>query len=181
MTVYAMLADGFEEVEALAVVDVLKRADMDVKMISLNGKEIVTGTHGIGVVADLKFAQADFNQCDLIFLPGGMPGTIHLQEHAGLIKQIKEFAEQGKWLAAICAAPSVFGSLGLLEGKKAVCFPGFEKYLTGAEIMDERVVLDGHIFTSRGMGTALDLGLAIVGQIKGKEAEEELAHSIQYK
>lgn len=181
MTVYTMLADGFEEVEALAVVDVLKRADMEVKLVSVSGKEVVAGTHGIRIMTDLTFRNADFDGCDMIFLPGGMPGTVHLKEHAGLMRQIREFYEKGKWLAAICAAPSIFGGMGILEGKKAICFPGFEKYLRGAEITEERVVLDGHIFTSRGMGTAIDLGLEIVKYLIGEEQSEELAKSIQYK
>lgn len=181
MTVYTMLADGFEEVEALAVIDVLKRADYEVKTVSIQDKEVVMGAHNIGIVADLTWRRADFDQCDMIFLPGGMPGTMHLKEHAGLAEQIREFDRQGKWLAAICAAPSVFGGLGILEGKKAICFPGFEKYLTGADVTPERVVLDGHIFTSKGMGTAIDLGLAIVKEISGEEASEELAKSIQYR
>ena len=171
MTVYTMLADGFEEVEALAVIDVLKRADYEVKTVSIQDKELVAGA----------WRRTDFDQCDMIFLPGGMPGTMHLKEHAGLAEQIREFDRQGKWLAAICAAPSVFGGLGILEGKKAICFPGFEKYLTGADITPERVVLDGHIFTSKGMGTAIDLGLAIVKEISGEEVSEELAKSIQYR
>lgn len=181
MTVYTMLADGFEEVEALAVIDVLKRADYEVKTVSIQDKEVVAGAHNIGIVADLTWRRTDFDQCDMIFLPGGMPGTMHLKEHAGLAEQIREFDRQGKWLAAICAAPSVFGGLGILEGKKAICFPGFEKYLTGADITPERVVLDGHIFTSKGMGTAIDLGLAIVKEISGEKVSEELAKSIQYR
>ena len=161
MTVYTMLADGFEEVEALAVIDVLKRADYEVKTVSIQDKEVVAGAHNIGIVADLTWRRTDFD--------------------AGLAEQIREFDRQGKWLAAICAAPSVFGGLGILEGKKAICFPGFEKYLTGADITPERVVLDGHIFTSKGMGTAIDLGLAIVKEISGEEVSEELAKSIQYR
>ena len=106
MTIYTMLADGFEEVEALAVIDVLKRADYEVKTVSIQDKEVVTGAHNIGIVADLTWRRADFDQCDMIFLPGGMPGTMHLKEHAGLAEQIREFDRQGKWLAAICAAPS---------------------------------------------------------------------------
>ena len=145
------------------------------------GSETAAGAHNIGIVADLTWRRTDFDQCDMIFLPGGMPGTMHLKEHAGLAEQIREFDRQGKWLAAICAAPSVFGGLGILEGKKAICFPGFEKYLTGADITPERVVLDGHIFTSKGMGTAIDLGLAIVKEISGEEVSEELAKSIQYR
>ena len=115
MTVYTMLADGFEEVEALAVIDVLKRADYEVKTVSIQDKEVVAGAHNIGIVADLTWRWSDFDQCDMIFLPGGMPGTMHLKEHAGLAEQIREFDRQGKWLAAICAAPSVFGGLGILE------------------------------------------------------------------
>ena len=107
MTVYTMLADGFEEVEALAVIDVLKRADYEVKTVSIQDKEVVAGAHNIGIVADLTWRRTDFDQCDMIFLPGGMPGTMHLKEHAGLAEQIREFDRQGKWLAAICAAPSV--------------------------------------------------------------------------
>lgn len=181
MVVYTMLADGFEEVEALAVADILMRAEMEVKLVSVMGQDVVTGAHGIKVTADFNFRSANFDKCDVLFLPGGMPGTINLKEHAGLSRKIKEFDAQGKWLAAICAAPSVFGGIGLLEGKKATCFPGFEKYLNGAEVIDEKVVLDGKIFTSKGMGTAIDLGLAMVEQLVSPDKARELASSIQYR
>jgi len=181
MTVYAMLADGFEEVEALAVVDVLKRAEIEVCMVSITEKRLVTGAHQIGVSADICFGEADFDKCDMIFLPGGMPGTLNLKNHKGLAGKIKNFDKSGKKLAAICAAPSILGEMGLLDGKRAVCFPGFEDSLKGAVITNERVVMDGNIFTSKGMGTALDLGLEIVKHVISAEKSEELARTIQYK
>lgn len=181
MIVYAMLAEGFEEVEALAVVDVLKRAEIEVCMVSVTGQRLVTGAHQIGVSADICFEEADFNRCDMIFLPGGMPGTLNLKNHKGLTEQIRNFDKSGKKLAAICAAPSILGEMGILDGKHAICFPGFEDSLKGATITDKRVVTDGNIFTSKGMGTALDLGLEIVKHVISKEKSEELARTIQYK
>lgn len=181
MTVYTMLADGFEEVEALAVVDVLKRTDIDVKMVSIMEQIWVKGAHGIPVSADILFHKADFDKCDMIFLPGGMPGTLNLKKHKGLTEQIRNFESSGRKLAAICAAPSILGEMGLLEGKQAICFPGFEDSLKGAEITNERVVVDGNIFTSKGMGTAIDLGLEIVKYLISEEKSEELAKTIQYK
>lgn len=181
MIVYAMLANGFEEVEALAVVDVLKRAGIHVKMVSVTGDSLVTGAHDICIQADILFESADFAECDMIFLPGGMPGTKNLAAHQGLTEQLVKFAsDDKKWLAAICAAPSVLGELGLLEGKKAISYPGFEQMLKGAAITDEKVVRDGHIFTSKGMGTAIALGLAIVESCIGKGEADALAKSIQY-
>lgn len=181
MTVYTMLADGFEEVEALAVVDVLKRAEIAVYMVSITGERLVTGAHQIGVYADICFDEADFEKCDMIFLPGGMPGTLNLKNHKGLTEQIKNFDKSGKKLAAICAAPSILGELGILNGKRAVCFPGFEDSLKGAVIVDERAVTDGTVFTSKGMGTAIDLGLEIVKHVADKEKSEQLARTIQYR
>ena len=176
-----LFAEGYETVEALLVVDLLRRGGVEVTMASITEDEFVRSSHGVNVEMDAVLGEVDVLDYDAIILPGGMPGTMHLKEHAGLAEQIREFDRQGKWLAAICAAPSVFGGLGILEGKKAICFPGFEKYLTGADITPERVVLDGHIFTSKGMGTAIDLGLAIVKEISGEEVSEELAKSIQYR
>lgn len=181
MVVYTMLAEGFEEVEALAVVDVLKRAEIEVCMVSVTEKKLVTGAHQIGVYADMCFDEADFDKCDMIFLPGGMPGTLNLKNHKGLTKQILDFHKLGKKLAAICAAPSILGELGLLNEKRAICFPGFEDSLKGAIIVNERVVTDGTVFTSKGMGTAIDLGLEIVKHVISSEKSEELAKTIQYK
>lgn len=124
MTVYTMLADGFEEVEALAVIDVLKRADYEVKTVSVQDKEVVTGAHNIGIVADLTWRRADFDQCDMIFLPGGMPGTMHLKEHAGLAEQIREFDRQGKWLAAHLCRAECIRRTGHTRGKESHLFSG---------------------------------------------------------
>ncbi len=182
MKVYAMLADGFEEVEAIAVIDLLRRDGVEVNTVSIMGRRAVTGAHQIRIEADQTFEQTDFTEGDMIFLPGGMPGTKHLQAHEGLAQQLKQYAErEDKWLAAICAAPSVLGSLGILKGKKATCYPGFEEKLDGAILMEEPVVADGQIFTSRGVGTALDLGLAIVEVWSGRDEAAELSRGIQYR
>ncbi len=181
MRVYTMLADGFEEVEAIAVIDLLLRAGIEVDTVSISDQLAVNGAHGIQITANCLFEEVDFEQCDMIFLPGGMPGTKNLDTHEGLKQQITQFNVSGKWLAAICAAPSVFGKMGILNGRKAICFPGFEEALHGAEIVNQPVVCDDHIFTSKGMGTAIDLGLAIIEKVVGKEQAEEMARTIQYK
>ena len=180
MTVYTMLADGFEEVEALAVIDVLKRADYEVKTVSIQDKEVVAGAHNIGIVADLTWRRTDFDQCDMIFLPGGMPGSRYLADHKALGALLKDYAEHGRKVAAICAAPGVLGGLGILKGKKAVCYPGVEDKLIGAEVLFEEVVQDGCVTTSRGMGTAIPFALHLVSQLVSPEKAEELKKSIIY-
>ena len=170
----AMLADGFEEVEALAVIDILRRADIETNMISISSNKKVTGAHNISIEADMLLED--------IFLPGGMPGTNNLDGCEKLCQAILDFDREKKLLAAICAAPKIYGRLGILKGRKAVCYPGFENYLTGAEVkMEARAVKDGHIITGRGMGTAIDLGLALVEELAGKNKSEELASAIQYR
>ena len=179
--VYAFLTEGFELVEALAVVDVLKRASIEVVTVSIMDKKNVLSAQKVEVVADTMFADNDYKDADVLFLPGG-PGTKGLEAHAGLAHTLKMHYAAGKKLAAICAAPSVFGHLGFLEGKKATCFPGFEKYLDGAQVLlaPVRVVTDGNITTSRGMGTSVDLGLEIVKLLISEEKAKELAASTQY-
>jgi 4-methyl-5(b-hydroxyethyl)-thiazole monophosphate biosynthesis len=164
--VYVHLADGFEEIEALAVVDVLRRAEIDAKTVSVTGSRTVRGAHDIAVNADLLFAEADYEKCEMIVLPGGMPGTLNLGKHEGLAKQLKAFAENGKWLAAICAAPGVLGKMSLLKGKRVTSYPGVEDQLTGAVYSEERVVQDGRIVTSRGPGTAIEFALELVKLLK---------------
>lgn len=178
--VYAFLTEGFELVEALAVVDVLRRASIEVVTVSIMDKKNVLSAQNVEVVADTMFADNDYKDADVLFLPGG-PGTKGLEAHAGLAHTLKMHYAAGKKLAAICAAPSVFGHLGFLEGKKATCFPGFENELKGAQFVQERVVWDGNIVTSRGMGTAIDLGLSLVGTLVSDKIAGMLAHSIQYK
>ncbi len=174
------LAEGFEEIEALTVVDMLRREEMDIKMVSITGKEIVTGSHNISVKADILFEKADFTKTDMLILPGGMPGTENLRAFSPLKDLICLFQREGKKLAAICAAPTVFGDLGILEGKRACCYPGMESQLKGAKVTEEKVEIDGNVITSRGMGTAIPFGAAIIEIYKGKEAALNLKKKIVY-
>ena len=175
--VFVHLADGFEEIEALAVVDVLRRADIAVQTVAVTGDRNVRGAHDIVVAADLLFQDADYAACEMIVLPGGMPGTANLAGHEGLIKQIRAFAQDGKWIAAICAAPSILGKMSLLKGLRATSFPGYENDMIGAVYSEERVVLDGQFITSRGAGTAIEFALKLVELLK----DENLAAVLRKK
>lgn len=174
--IYVFLADGFEEIEALAPVDVMRRAGLAVCTVGVTG-ETVTGSHGISVKADaLKFDPADM---EAVVLPGGMPGTRRLDE-SPLVAEALEAAEKKSCLiAAICAAPSVLGHKGLLKGRRATCFPGWEKELTGASYTGEPVTADGNILTARGAGVALEFGLALTARLVSPEKAEELGRSMQ--
>ena len=175
------LAQGLEEIEGLTVVDLLRRAGVEVVTISISGAREVTGSHNITVLADALFEDVDFAELDGVVLPGGMPGTTNLMNHAGVNEVMKTFDGAGKLVAAICAAPSVLGQAGLLKGRKATCYPGFEGKLTGAVISTDEVVRDGHIITSRGMGTAIPFGLALTAYFMGQEKAGELGKSIIYR
>ena len=175
------MADGCEEIEGLTVVDVLRRAGLEIQMISLSESASVTGSHKITFLADTVFEQVSFDELDAVVLPGGMPGTLKLAEHEGVNSVIKKFAEEGKLVAAICAAPSVLGTAGILKGKRAACHPGFEEKLIGATVFMEPVVSDGNIITSRGMGTAIDFGLAIVNYLKDSETVADLKQKLVYR
>jgi len=174
-TVTVHLAEGFEETEAITIIDVLRRAGLNVITVSVSGQQTVVGSHKIPVVADAIFDKVDYKKVDVIILPGGMPGSKNLDAHAGLKEQIKEFHSEQKLLGAICAAPLVFGHLNLLEGKKAVCYPGFEKELYGAETSTHAVAVDGNLVTSRGVGTALQFALKLTEILVGKEKAIQLA------
>lgn len=178
--VYAFLASGLEEVECLAVVDVLKRAGVEVSLISISDTREVVGSHQIHITTDACFSQINPLEADCLFLPGGMPGTKHLGEHAGLCEALLLAAQEGKHLAAICAAPSVLGQLGLLKGKTATCYPGFESQLEGATYSRQGVVTDGAISTARGLGYALDLGLELARILVGEKTAAEVKAAIQY-
>lgn len=178
--VYVFLADGLEEIEGLTVVDLLRRAGVEVCMVSVTGKRMVTGAHKIEIGADGLFEEMNFADADILVLPGGMPGTKNLGAHEGLSRLLKEANEKKTGIAAICAAPSVLGDMGLLAGKLATCYPGFEERLVGASVSDAAVITDGNITTSRGMGTAIDFGLALVKRLCGEEKAENLAKSIIY-
>jgi 4-methyl-5(b-hydroxyethyl)-thiazole monophosphate biosynthesis len=180
MQVSVFLANGFEEIEAITPIDILRRADIEVNSISITANKEVCGAHGIKIVADYLFDDVDFSKSDLLFLPGGMPGTKNLDEHQGLKNLIISHFNQGKNIAAICAAPSILGKLGLLEGKEAICYPGFENQLSGATLSENKVVKSGTIITAQGAGVAVDMALKLVEELKGKLLAEKIANSICY-
>ena len=171
--IYALLANGFEEVEAFAPIDILRRAGLTVKTVGIGGKEIC-GAHGIAVRADILPEEAK-EPIDLLFLPGGMPGSRNLDESPDADAFLRRAAEEGAHIAAICAAPLVLGHRDLLVGRRAVCYPGFEGELKGATVVEgSRVVTDGNITTAVGMGAACELGLALVALLVGREAAEKI-------
>ena len=173
-TVYVFFADGFEEIEAFTSVDVMRRAGLKVEMITVTPDEIVTGAHGVPVLSDKNIVNCDFFDADLIVLPGGMPGAATLGECDDLRKLIVRFAEENKPIAAICAAPMVLGKLGLLKGRKATCYPGFDNFLEGAEYTAAMVEKDGNIITGKGPGAAMEFALAVVELLQGKDKVAEL-------
>jgi len=172
------LAKGFEEVEALTAVDIMRRVDLDAYLVSMGDDICVEGSHKITVKADFMFDEIDYSKCEMIVLPGGLPGAHNLRDHEGLRKEILKFAEEGKGLAAICAAPLVFGDLGILEGKKATIYPGMEDELKGAEKLDFPVVRDMNIITSQGPATAMKFALALVSYFKGKDVADQLEEDL---
>lgn len=176
--VYVFLANGFEEIEALATVDYLRRAEIPVTTVGIGGK-VVSGAHYIKVVADITDAEFVYDSgIEMIILPGGMPGTLEL-EKAICVNSALDMAEsEQKYIAAICAAPSILGHKGFLRGKKACCFPGFEEQLIQANVVYDRVVQDGNIITSRGAGTVFEFAYKLVELLRGKESAEKVAMSM---
>lgn len=174
---FLFLADGFEEIEALATVDILRRAGMEVHTVSIKREPVVTGAHGVSVVADLTFKEADFSDTDWLILPGGMPGASNLHEFGALNDLLRVHADKGR-IAAICASPAVaLAPTGLLSGRKATCYPGFETALVaaGAIPVDSRVVTDGNIVTGNGPSSAFPFALEIVRLTKGDDTAREVA------
>ena len=178
--VYFFLADGFEEIEALCPLDLCRRAGIEAKTVSITDSREVTGSHGITVLADLT-VNDHIKNFDMMVLPGGMPGSVNLDESALVEKCILSALENDSYIAAICAAPMILGKRNLLCGKEAIAFPGFEKYLNGATVSDKKVVLDGKMLTGAGMGVSHDFGLKIVEIFKGKEEADKLCSSVLYK
>ena len=178
--VYAFMANGLEEIECLAVVDILRRAGIECETVSITAEREVTGSHGISVITDRCWEEIAIGEGDVLFLPGGMPGTKYLGGFAPLCDVLKKHAAVGGRMAAICAAPSVLGDLGLLVGKKATCYPGFEERLLGAVYVSDGVVTDGNVTTARGMGFAIDLGLELVKLLSGEEQARNLKVAIQH-
>ena len=175
-----LLADGFEEIEALTPVDMLRRAGLEVLTVGITSK-IAVGAHGISVICDKLPEEIDLDMISTVILPGGMPGSLNLDASAFTDEILKSVNARGGRIAAICAAPLVLGRRGLLEGKRATCYPGFENELVGATVTDEPVITDGNITTARGMGVALDFSKELISLLVTKEKAEELSSAIMEK
>lgn len=179
--VSVFLADGFEEIEGLTVVDLLRRAGIIVSTVSITGNQMIHGAHGIDVAADVLFENSNAGEADMLVLPGGQPGTSHLKEHAQLKQLLRRYDNQHKYIAAICAAPSILGEMGILNKRKATSFPAVEEQLTGASVSHQPVVVDDHIITSRGLGTAIDFALKLIEILISEEKADEIGQSIIYR
>ena len=178
--IYLFLAPGFEEIEALTPVDVLRRAGLDVRTVAVSDNRTVPGSHNIPVTADLLFADADFSDATMLILPGGMPGAKNLRACDPLCRLLTDAAGAHLPIAAICAAPFILGELGILQGKSAICYPGFEDRLIGAAISDQKVVRDGNILTAAGMGVALEFALSAVEMLLDKATADRIAASVMW-
>lgn len=175
---YVFLAAGFEEIEAIATLDILRRAGLNVESVSISNDKEVTGAHGITVAADRLFSEVDFSEADMLILPGGMPGTKNLNAHEELKALLLAHSKAGKQLAAICAAPMILGQLGILEGKEATCYPGNEVHLKGAILSEYMIVQDGNVITASGPGVAAEFALQIVEHYFGDEKMEEISKAL---
>jgi 4-methyl-5(b-hydroxyethyl)-thiazole monophosphate biosynthesis len=173
-------APGLEEIEGLTVVDLMRRADIPIRIVSIGDTPEVTGAHGIRITADCCFADMDFSDTEMLVLPGGAPGTCNLNACEPLKALLKDFYEKGKYIGAICAAPMVLGHLGFLNGRKATCYPGFEKDLIGADHVTDDAVVDGHIITSRGLGTAIEFAAALISLLTDTATAENIKQSVMY-
>ncbi len=178
--VYEFLAEGFEELEALAPVDVLRRADVPVQTVSVTGEKTVCSSHGVQVVTDLLFEDHSFKDADLLLLPGGMPGASHLNDHEGLRQLLLQHVGSGKRVGAICAAPMVLGTLGLLQGRRATCAPGFEQHLKGAQYTSELVTEDGPFITAKGAAASLPYAYRLLALFRSEEEIHEMQRKMQY-
>ena len=177
--VYVFLAEGFEEMEAVTPVDLLRRVNVDAKFVSITGSKAVTGAHGITYMADLLFEEIE-EDADMLVLPGGMPGTTNLMAHEGLAELLVKQYDSHKWVAAICAAPMVLGALGIVMGRFATIYPGMEEYLVGADISTEEVVVSGNVITSRAPGTAIPFALKLVEVLVSESYAEHLKKEIVF-
>ena len=179
MKVAVYFATGYEEIEALSVVDVLRRGGVEVLMVGADGKMAVNSRNNVSINMDALIEEVDHKEIDMMVLPGGVPGVDNLMANEALVANLKDFKEQVKWLAAICAAPSILGKLELLKGEKATCYPGYEQELIGCEHVAERVVVSNHLITSVGAGASLDFGYKILEVIKGKELSDKIRAAMQ--
>lgn len=175
--VYVFLVDGFEETEAIEPIDIMRRAGIEVQTVGVNS-DTVTGAHNITIKTDITIDKADKNKMDLLMLPGG-PGH-ELLDVNSVHEFINHAVANSIIIASICAAPSIIGKKGFLDGKKATCFPGFEQYLYGAELVDDKAVRDGNFITAKGAGAAGDFGFEIVAALKGRENADKIKETMQY-
>lgn len=175
---YLFLDNGFEEIEALTTVDLLRRAHIALTTVSTSGKQAVDGAHGVTVLADKRFEETDFKDAEMLILPGG-PGHVHFKEHAGLCALLKKHNREEKPIAAICAAPSILGELGILEGKQATCYPGFEEQL-GESFIGGLVVESKNVITAKGPGLASDFAFCIISKLAGEDVADEVYDTAQY-
>lgn len=179
--VYLFLAKGFEEIEALTMVDVLRRGKQDVLTVSITDEEKVMGAHAITVKADRVWEEIDFSDADMLLLPGGMPGTSNLWAFRELCDVVQRHVESGKLVGAICAAPMILGGVGVLRGRRrATCYPGFEHYLIGARCTDEVCTVDDNIITGNGPAAALPFSLAVLKALKGEEVANTVAEQMMF-
>lgn len=174
-------AEGFEEIEALTVVDLLRRAGIETDMVSVNEELQVTGSHQVTVTMNKIIKEINFDEVDMLVLPGGMPGTQNLEACIPLMEQLEDFYQKKKYISAICAAPRILGDWGMLKGRNACCYPGEEGHLDGATVTRNEVEVSEHIITARGMGCSIPFGLAIVARFLGDEAAINLAKKIVFK
>ncbi len=174
------LAEGYEEIEAMAVVDIFRRAGIEMDMVSISDELLTNGSHNIQVMADKLLKDVCFDEYDMLVLPGGLKGMQNLEACEMLMEQIDLFYENDKYIAAICASPSIFGRRGILEGREATAYPGFEEELKGATVVDAGAVRYGHVITGRSMGSAIEFGLLLVETLLGEEKAEEIAQQIVY-
>jgi len=173
------LADGFEDIEAISIIDILRRGELDVVTVSLVGDSAVSA-HGVEIKADKRLDDIDPDQFDAVVLPGGDGGMKNLRASQKILEIIRDFSTSGKWTAAVCASPSVLGTAGILRGKKATCYPGYEENLTDAELSEEAVVVDGKVVTSRGPATAPEFALKLVALLQNPETAEKLKKGMLY-
>ena len=176
--VYMMLGTGFEVTEAMVPLVMMRRAGIEVCTVGINGKTVY-GSRDVGIVADIELGEMDLTKLEGIILPGGMPGTINLENNENVQRAIDFCFENEKLISAICAAPSILGHKNLLKGKEAISYPGFEKDLYGAEISDKAVAVSGNIITAKGAGVAVDFGLEIVAYLKDRELSDKIKEQIQ--
>lgn len=178
--VYEFIANGSEEIEALTVIDVLRRGGVDAKTVSITGSEYVECSHGVVIKCGTTIEAADLSDADFLLLPGGLPGATNLLEHEGVREAIMRQATDGKKVGAICAAPMILGDLGLLRGKKATCYPGFEKYLDGAEYTADIFTVDGNIITGCGPAATLPYSFAILEMLTDHDTAEGLKEGMMF-